>query len=84
MSSAEQKLHPLDIRNWTKEEAMWKLFKAEMTYLGARGWTMLCGTPDDKLYIEPGVVDYRAGDVRLYSHEEALKIQKEKDQGSKV
>jgi hypothetical protein len=72
-----KELHPLDIRNYSKEEACRLLWRAEMTYLGARGWITLCGIPD-KYYVAPGD-DYKDDKTILYSHEEALKIQKEKD-----
>jgi hypothetical protein len=68
----------VDIRTQTKDESVWKLFKAEMLYLGARGWTMLVGTTDDRSYVAPGD-DHRIPGTQIYTHEEALKIQKEKD-----
>jgi len=74
----KKELHPLDVRNWTKEESMQKLFKAEMTYLASRGWQMLCGTRDSRYYVSPED-DYKAEETKLYTHDEALQIQKEKD-----
>lgn len=62
----------------TKSEAVFKLFRAEMTYLIARGWDTLLGHPDEKYYVPPGV-DYKADGAKLCTHEEALAIQKEKD-----
>ena len=78
-----KELHSLDVRNQTKEEAVRRLFQAETTYLASRGWTMLCGTQDNKYYVLPGI-EYQAIDAVLYSHEEALKIQKEKDRELEV
>lgn len=73
---------PQDVRNRTKEESCRILFQAEMTYLASRGWTFLCGIPG-RYMIAPGE-DLKATNVPRFSHEEALKIQKEKDavQGS--
>jgi hypothetical protein len=73
-----KELHPSDVRNRTKEEATWILYRAEMTYLAARGWDMLCGTSDNRFYVAPGD-DYKSKDYKPYTHDEALKIQKEKD-----
>jgi len=67
-----------DVRLWSKEKAVWHLFRSEMTYLFARGWVTLCGTSTNKCYVSPGE-DYRNPGTILYSHEEALAIQKEKD-----
>jgi len=73
-----KELHPSDVRNRTKEEATWILYRAEMTYLTSRGWIMLCGTPDGRYYVAPGDEE-NLKDATLYTHDEALKIQKEKD-----
>ena len=73
-----KELHPSDVRNRTKEEAVRILFKSEMTYLASRGWTLLCGTRDDKYYVAPGDEEFLK-DATRYTHDEALKIQKEKD-----
>jgi hypothetical protein len=67
-----------DVRLWSKEKATWHLFRFEMTYLVARGWKTLCGTSTNKYYVSP-VEDDRDPATILYSNEEALAIQKEKD-----
>lgn len=66
-----------DIRHWSKDKAKWYLFKSELTYLMSRGWHTLCGI-SDKYYVAPEekCTNYSI----LYSHEEALSIQKKKDQ----
>ena len=73
-----KELHPSDVRNRTKEESKMILFRSEMTYLMSRGWNMLCGTPDSRYYVAPGEED-NLKEAHLYTHDEALKIQKEKD-----
>lgn len=68
---------PLDVRDTPKERAQWLLFRAEMLYLRSRGWEMVCGVTNNYM-VKPGE-DYRLPEAVLYSHEEALKIQKESD-----
>jgi hypothetical protein len=63
----------LELTDWTKEEAVWYLYRAEVFYLIARGWNMLAGHPDEKYYLSP------LKDNIYYSHEEAINIQKQKD-----
>jgi hypothetical protein len=76
--SDDKDLQALDVRNRTKEQAVMALFRAEITYLLSRGWQMLCGTRDNRYYVAPGE-DYKNKDIKLYTHDEACKIQKEKD-----
>lgn len=76
--SNEKELGPLDIRLWTKEEACFRLWKSEHTYLMSRGWEALVGTQSDNYLIAPGD-DIDASGTRHYTHDEAMVIQKEKD-----
>ena len=78
MNNPKKDLHPLDVRNRTKEEAMMTLFRAETTYLSSRGWIVLCGTPDNKYYVARGE-EHNLKSATLYTHDEALSIQKNKD-----
>lgn len=55
------------------------LFRAELRHLTRRGWQALCGTQDAHCMVAPGD-NYIGLNVILYTHEEALKLQKEKDQ----
>lgn len=76
---SEQKVHLLDIKRQTKQEACFYLWKAEMTYLMSRGWETLVGGSSPKCFVAPGD-DYRSPDCVFYTHDEALVIQKEKDE----
>lgn len=70
-------LDKLDVRLHSKDESMRRLWQAEFVYLMSRGWIPLYGI-EDKFLVAPGD-DYKSPDIALHSHEEALKIQKEKD-----
>lgn len=65
-----------DVRLWSKDTATLYLFKAELTYLQSRGWTNLIGRSDSKcmIFLDKSKIP------TYYSHEEALSIQKKKDE----
>ena len=75
---SDKKYSPQDVRNRTRKEAMWHLYRAEMTYLHSAGWQPLCGTQDSKCWVAPKD-DYKLTETPLYTISESLKIQKEKD-----
>lgn len=64
-----------DVRNWPRERAVAYLYRAETTYLGARGWTLLVGVPEP-FHVKPG--DNPAVDTR-YTHDGAVALQKKRD-----
>ena len=73
----EQQL--LDVRNRSKEASLGYLSRAESTYLVSRGWQCYCGVVN--CWLSPEDVKGKKTDYadKLISHEEAMRIQRERD-----